>query len=183
MHLNPVQRLIRLESQSVTTEDSSCTLLAALHSGSPSIQRDGQSASPSSASSTCEPSTMSGQPEVQPLSLEEILMNLQTSITAIQQRATQTDANITRPNDLINTHLPPPLEEEGEDDEDDQEQPGMVPDSNHERRLTVQPNPREVHALVTNPDPAGGRPILNPDMQLLWPRWQSWKRLSQNPKR
>ncbi|KAI8550544.1 hypothetical protein RHMOL_Rhmol06G0115600 [Rhododendron molle] len=70
-------------------------------------------------------------------------MNLHTSITAIQQRATQTDANITRLNDLINTRLLAPLEEEGEDDEDDQEQPVMVPDPNHEGRLIVQPNLKE----------------------------------------
>ncbi|KAI8572791.1 hypothetical protein RHMOL_Rhmol01G0227800 [Rhododendron molle] len=49
-----------------------------------------------------------------------MLMNLQNRITAMQQRAIQIDANITRLNDLINTRLPPPLEEEGEDDEDDQ---------------------------------------------------------------
>ncbi|KAI8547728.1 hypothetical protein RHMOL_Rhmol07G0218200 [Rhododendron molle] len=46
-------------------------------------------------------------------------MNLQTSITVIQQRAIQSDANITRLNDLINTRLPPPFEEEGKDDKDD----------------------------------------------------------------
>ncbi|KAI8572794.1 hypothetical protein RHMOL_Rhmol01G0228100 [Rhododendron molle] len=64
LHLSPVQRLVRLESQSVTTEDSPRTLLAALQSGSLSTRQDGQSASPSSASSTFEPPTMSGQPEV-----------------------------------------------------------------------------------------------------------------------
>ncbi|KAI8563546.1 hypothetical protein RHMOL_Rhmol03G0118600 [Rhododendron molle] len=97
----------------------------------------------------------------QPLSLETMLTNLQNSITAMQQRAIQTDANITRLNDLINTCLPPPLEEEGEDDEDGQEQPVMVLDPNHEGRLIIQPNPREVHAPVANPDPVCGRPILN----------------------
>ncbi|KAI8572312.1 hypothetical protein RHMOL_Rhmol01G0187900 [Rhododendron molle] len=167
MHLNPVQRLVRLESQSVTTEDSLRTLVAALQSGSPPTRQDGQLAPPSSASSTSEPPTMSSQPEVQPLSLEEILMNLQTSITAIQQRATQTDASITRLNDLINTRLPPPLEEESEDDKDDQEHPVMVPNPNHKGRLIVQPNPREVRAHVANLNPADGRPILNPNMTAL----------------
>ncbi|KAI8550663.1 hypothetical protein RHMOL_Rhmol06G0125000 [Rhododendron molle] len=47
------------------------------------------------------------------------------------------DANIPLLNDLINTRLPPPLEEEGEDDEDDQEQLVMVPDPNHKGRLIV----------------------------------------------
>ncbi|KAI8559900.1 hypothetical protein RHMOL_Rhmol04G0211700 [Rhododendron molle] len=84
----------------------------------------------------------------QPLSLETMLTNLQNSITTMQQRAIQTDANITRLNDLINTRLPPPLEEEGEDDEDDQEQPIMVSDPNHKGRLFVQPNPKEVRAPV-----------------------------------
>ncbi|KAI8572793.1 hypothetical protein RHMOL_Rhmol01G0228000 [Rhododendron molle] len=82
-------------------------------------------------------------------------MNFQTSITAMQQRAIQTDANITHLNDLINTRLPPPLEEEGEDDEDDQEQSVMVPDPNHERRLIVQPNPRKARAPAANPNLAG----------------------------
>ncbi|KAI8538691.1 hypothetical protein RHMOL_Rhmol09G0124600 [Rhododendron molle] len=103
----------------------------------------------------------------QPLSLETMLMNLQNSITTMQQRAIPTDANITRLNDLINTRFSPPLEEEGEDDEDDQEQPVMVPEPNHEGRLIVQPNPRKARAPATNPNLTGRELVQNPDIVAL----------------
>ncbi|KAI8560120.1 hypothetical protein RHMOL_Rhmol04G0231200 [Rhododendron molle] len=96
-----------------------------------------------------------------------MLMNLQNSLATMQQRSTQTDANITRLNDLINARLPPPLEEEGEDDEDDQEQPIMVPDPNHEGRLIVQPNPRVLRMPAANPNPTGNVPAANPDIATL----------------
>ncbi|KAI8555291.1 hypothetical protein RHMOL_Rhmol05G0163300 [Rhododendron molle] len=92
----------------------------------------------------------------QPLTIEAMLTNLQNNIVSMQQRATQTDANITHLNDLIYTCPPPPLEEEGEDNEDDQEQPILVLDPRNEGRLIVQPNPREAHAPVANLNPVGG---------------------------
>ncbi|KAI8551029.1 hypothetical protein RHMOL_Rhmol06G0153200 [Rhododendron molle] len=98
--MNPVQRLIRLESQSVTTEDSPLSPLVTQQSGLPSIQREGHSTSSSSASTTSEPLVMLGQPPIQPLTVEDMLMNLQNSITAMQQRSTQIDANIACLNEL-----------------------------------------------------------------------------------
>ncbi|KAI8530377.1 hypothetical protein RHMOL_Rhmol11G0053400 [Rhododendron molle] len=153
-----------LETQSVATEASPSSLLAALQSGSPSLlQKATPPASPSSASSTSETQVMADQP----LSLETMLMNLQNSITTMQQRAIQTDANITRLNDLINTRLLPPLEEEGEDDEDDQEQPVMFPDPNHEGRLIVQPNTRKARAPAANSNLTGRELIRNLDIAAL----------------
>ncbi|KAI8559681.1 hypothetical protein RHMOL_Rhmol04G0192700 [Rhododendron molle] len=58
-------------------------------------------------------------------------MNLQTGIIAIQQRATQTDANIAYLNDLFDTHLPPTVQEEGKTEEDVHAQPIMVEDPNN----------------------------------------------------
>ncbi|KAI8555124.1 hypothetical protein RHMOL_Rhmol05G0149800 [Rhododendron molle] len=94
-------------------------------------------------------------------------MNLQNSISAMQQRLAQTDANITHLNDLINTHLLPPLKGEDEDDESDQEQPVMVEDPNNPRRLLFQPSPRVFRARATNPNPTGDMPIANPDITAL----------------
>ncbi|KAI8550490.1 hypothetical protein RHMOL_Rhmol06G0111000 [Rhododendron molle] len=55
-----------------------------------------------------------------------MLMNPQNSITVMQQRAAQTDANITRLNELFDTRIPPSLEEESEAEEDVHVQPVMV---------------------------------------------------------
>jgi hypothetical protein len=88
---------------------------------------------------------MAEQPTPQPLTIEAILMDIQANMAAMQQKAAQTDNNMARLNDLINTRLPPPLEEEDEVDEAHQEQPIFIPDPNHEGRLImVHPNPREV---------------------------------------
>ncbi|KAI8542636.1 hypothetical protein RHMOL_Rhmol08G0153100 [Rhododendron molle] len=147
MQRNPGQRLVRLQSQSVTTEDSPFSPLAAQSSASPTVQREGQPASPSSVSTTSENLNMAGTPPHQPLTIEDMLMNLQNSFVTMQQRSYQTDANITRLNDLINTRLPPPLEDEGEDDEDDQEQPIMIPDPNSLGRNVPIANP-DIAALT-----------------------------------
>ncbi|KAI8568451.1 hypothetical protein RHMOL_Rhmol02G0200500 [Rhododendron molle] len=93
-----------------------------------------------------------------------MLMNLQNNFATMQQRSDQTDANITHLNDLINTRLSPPLEEEGEDDEDDQEQPIMVPDPNNPGRLIVQHNPRVLRVPAVNPNLAGNVPVANPNI-------------------
>ncbi|KAI8542836.1 hypothetical protein RHMOL_Rhmol08G0170500 [Rhododendron molle] len=85
----------------------------------------------------------------------------------MQQRSAQTDANITRLNDLINTRLPPPLEEEGEDDESDQEQPILVEDPYSPGRLIVQHNLRVVRVPATNPNPTGNVLAANPDITAL----------------
>ncbi|KAI8560391.1 hypothetical protein RHMOL_Rhmol04G0251900 [Rhododendron molle] len=117
MQQNPSQRLVRLQSQSVTTEDSPLYSLAALWTSSPPVLEEvSQPASPklSSASSTSETPDMAEQPERQPLTVEQMLMNLQNSIIAMQQRAAQTDANITCLNELFDTRIPPPLEEENQ---------------------------------------------------------------------
>ncbi|KAI8529819.1 hypothetical protein RHMOL_Rhmol11G0003600 [Rhododendron molle] len=79
-------------------------------------------------------------------------MNLQASITTIQQRAAQTDANITRLNDLFDTRLPLVVQEESEAEEDVHTQPIMVEDPNNPGRLIVQPNPRVVCAPAANPN-------------------------------
>ncbi|KAI8535483.1 hypothetical protein RHMOL_Rhmol10G0178000 [Rhododendron molle] len=81
-----------------------------------------------------------------------MLMNLQNSITAMQQRSAQTDANITRLNELFDTRLPPPLEEESKAEEDPHAQPIMIEDPNNPARLIVHQNPRIVNAPVGNPD-------------------------------
>lgn len=94
-------------------------------------------------------------------------MNLQTSITAIQQRAAQTDANITRLNDLLDTRLPPVVQEDGEAEEDVHAQPIMVEDPNNPGRLIVQPNPRVIHAPTANPNPIAGMLAANLDMTAL----------------
>ncbi|KAI8529840.1 hypothetical protein RHMOL_Rhmol11G0005600 [Rhododendron molle] len=157
----------RLDPQLVTTKDSLLSPLAAQQLGSPSIQRDGQPASPSSTSSASETPIMSGQPPIQPLSLEEILMNLQTSIATIQQRAAQTDDNITHLNDLFDTRLPPAIQKESEAEEDVHTQPIMVEDLNNPGRLIVQPNHRVVRAPAANPNPVGDMPNANPDITAL----------------
>ncbi|KAI8550616.1 hypothetical protein RHMOL_Rhmol06G0121500 [Rhododendron molle] len=107
------------------------------------------------------------QPGLQPLTVEHMLMNLQNSITAMQQRAAQTDANITRLNEFFDTRIPPPLEEESEAEEDVHVQRVMVEDPNNPGRLIVQHNPWIVHAPAANPNPAGGAPITNPDVTAL----------------
>ncbi|KAI8555263.1 hypothetical protein RHMOL_Rhmol05G0161300 [Rhododendron molle] len=149
MQRNPSQRLVRLQPQSVTTEDSPLSSLAVLRASSTSIFEEPVTPAPSLAASTPGNPNMAGTLPHQPLTVEDMLMNLQNSITAMQQRSAQTDANITRLNDLINTRLPPPLEEEGEDDEDDQKQPIVVPDPNHEGRLIGQHNPRDGAFVLT----------------------------------
>ncbi|KAI8571880.1 hypothetical protein RHMOL_Rhmol01G0154300 [Rhododendron molle] len=80
-----------------------------------------------------------------------MLMNLQTSITAMQQRAAQTDANVTRLNELFDTRIPPPLEEESEAEDDPHVQRVMVEDPNNPGRVIVQHNPRIVHTPTGNP--------------------------------
>ncbi|KAI8535882.1 hypothetical protein RHMOL_Rhmol10G0209100 [Rhododendron molle] len=162
---NPTQRLVRLQHQSVTTEDSPLSSLAALRVSSTSIFEEPATPTPSLAASTLENPNMAGTPPYQPLTVEDMLMNLQNSITTMQQRSAQTDANITRLNDLVNTRLPPPPDEGGEDDEDDQEQPIMIPDPNHEGRLIVQHNPRVIQGPAANP--AGNVPTANPDIAAL----------------
>ncbi|KAI8568305.1 hypothetical protein RHMOL_Rhmol02G0188000 [Rhododendron molle] len=63
-------------------------------------------------------------------------------MATIQQKAAQTDASITRLNDLFDTRLPPVVQEESETEEDVHAQPIMVEDPNNSGRLIVQPNPR-----------------------------------------
>ncbi|KAI8559724.1 hypothetical protein RHMOL_Rhmol04G0196300 [Rhododendron molle] len=123
-----------------------------LQLSSPSILQEATPlTSPTSVSSSFETSVMADQP----LALEAMLMNLQNSITTKQQKAAQTDTNITHLNDLINTRLPQAPEEEGDDDEDVHEQPIMIEDPNHAGRLIVLPNPGKARAPATNPNPAG----------------------------
>ncbi|KAI8524812.1 hypothetical protein RHMOL_Rhmol13G0179000 [Rhododendron molle] len=99
-----------------------------------------------------------------------MLMNLQTSITAIQQRAAQTNANITRLNELFDTRIPPPLKEESEAEEDPHAQPIMIEDPNNPRRLIVHQNPRIVMHLLQ-----AGHPLQTRTLLLSWPRWSNLK--------
>ncbi|KAI8550666.1 hypothetical protein RHMOL_Rhmol06G0125300 [Rhododendron molle] len=103
----------------------------------------------------------------QPLTLEAMIANCQNSIITTQQRATQTDANINQLNDLVNTRLPSVLEAKGKDDEDVHKEPVFIEDPNHARRLIVQPILSEARAPAANPNPAGGKPVLNPNIAAL----------------
>ncbi|KAI8568213.1 hypothetical protein RHMOL_Rhmol02G0180500 [Rhododendron molle] len=170
MQRNLSRRLVRLQAQSVTTEDSPLSSLAALRTSSPPVLEEVlQPAFPilSTASSTSETPNMEERPECQQLTVEQMLMNLQNSITAMQQRAAQTDANITRLTELFDTRIPPPLEEESEAEEDPHAQPVMVEDPNNPGRLIVYQNPRIVHAPAANPNLVGGIPTANPDIAAL----------------
>ncbi|KAI8524819.1 hypothetical protein RHMOL_Rhmol13G0179700 [Rhododendron molle] len=68
-------------------------------------------------------------------------------------------------NELFDTRLPPPLEEESEAEEDPHVQWVMVEDPNNPGRVIVQHNPRIVHAPAGNP--TGIVPVENSDITAL----------------